>query len=352
MPVVTALCHTAMRHARCCNSTTGPGQDRREAAGPATAVMSVAIRYATSRLRYSAMAAFALCATAWPAFSVAHCRPGSSATALHYAANGNFDRDGRYLPSKLGFNLADVSSVSQLDSLGPDVKALVWVGQCKGADDTFLTTVQPYIGNTKVFGFYLMDDPDPRGIRKSGRLSAPCTPENLKAESDWIHRHMPGARTFIVLMNLSSSKTPSFRNSYNPANSHIDLFGLTAYPCRTERHGCDYGMIDRYIAAAASSGIPRSRMVPIYQSFGGGDWIDDYGGSYRLPTPEQTRQILGRWQRYVDHPVFDVVYSWASQHADIALESAAALQGVFLAHNRATPLPTSAFARDHACEPP
>ena len=98
-------------------------------------------------------------------------------SALHYAVNGNFDSKGNYLPSAVGFNLADVSSVTQLDSLPDGVTGLVWVGQCNGVDTTFLNTVRPYIGNAKLFGFYLMDDPDPTGMYRP-----PCTADNLKAE--------------------------------------------------------------------------------------------------------------------------------------------------------------------------
>ena len=243
--------------------------------------------------------------------------------------------------------MADVGSASQLASLDVGVKALVWVGQCNGADENFRRTVQPYIGNSKVFGFYLMDDPDPRGLLELVNPAVRCTPGNLKAESDWIHSHVPGARTFIVLMNMSTSKTPSFENTYNPVNSHVDLFGIDPYPCRTELHGCDYDVIDRYIAAAESWGIPRSRMVPIYQSFGGGDWVDDYGDPYLLPTAEQATQTINRWRTYISAPVFDMVYSWGSQRADVALENALTLQKVFSAHNQAsTPQRKSVGARE------
>lgn len=187
-----------------------------------------------------------------------------SAGPLHYAPNNNFDGHGNYLPGKAGFNLADVSSVGQLTSLGTDEKGLVWVGQCNGADEAFRATIQPFIGNPKVFGFFLMDDPDPRGLFEAGRLAPRCTPDNLKAESDWVHSHVPGAKTFIVLMNLSTSKVPSFEHTYNPANSHVDLFGIDPYPCRSELQGCDYGMIDQYVAAANAWGIPFRQMVPVY----------------------------------------------------------------------------------------
>lgn len=254
---------------------------------------------------------------------------------LHYAPNGNFGPNGDYLPGRLGFNLADVNSVDQINGLKAGVKGLVWIGQCNGVDARFLRTVQPYAGSPKLFGFYLMDDPDPRDMLAAGKLTARCTAEDLKAESDWIHTNIPGAMTLIVLMNMSSSKTPSFDGSYNPANSHVDLFGLGPYPCRSELNGCDYEMIDRYVAAAESWGVPRSRVMPIYQAFGGGKWRDDGGGQYVLPNPDQARQILTRWRALVKAPVLDMAYSWGSQEADSALESAVDLKEVFSLHNRA-----------------
>lgn len=251
-------------------------------------------------------------------------------TNLHYAPNHNFDTESRYLPGKVGFNLADVGSVQQLEGLPNGVEGLVWIGQCEGVDANFLKAVGPFVGKPKVFGFFLMDDPDPTGKYKS-----PCTPENLKAESDWIHDHVPGARTFIVLMKLSSSKAPSFVNTYNPSNSHVDLFGIDPYPCRTEFSDCDYEMIDRYVAAAEAWGIPRSKIIPVYQAFGGGQWRDDGGGKYVLPSEKQIDQIFARWERMLPAPVFDFAYSWGSQRSDEALENSPQLQAVFARHNNA-----------------
>jgi hypothetical protein len=282
---------------------------------------------ASSALRHAAAAALAFTLLLSPRLT--HAGP------LHYAANGNFDGQGNYLLRGIGFNLADVSNVGQLKSLTDGEKGLVWVGQCNGADERFQSTVQPYIGNPKIYGFFLMDDPDPRGVLEAGPLSS-CAPESLKAESDWIHDRMPDARTFIVLMNLSTSRTPSFENTYTPANSHIDLFGIDPYPCRTELPDCDYDMIDRYVAAAATWGIPYSQMVPFYQSFGGGDWKDGDGGKYLMPTVEQTVRMLSRWKEHIAAPEFDAVYSWGSQRSDVALGSELALQEVFSAHNRAS----------------
>src|SRR5439155_10329956 len=162
------------------------------------------------------------------------CRCGP-VTALHYAPNHNFDSSGSYVPANAGFNLADVSNVSQLDSLPSGVKGLVWLGLCNGADSSFINAVQPFVGDPKVFGFYLMDEPDP-----TGRWAPLCPAANLMAESDWIHANVPGAQTFIVMINVNTSAAPVYANTYNPDNSHIDLYASDPYPCRTQVGGSEY----------------------------------------------------------------------------------------------------------------
>src|SRR5438552_4375314 len=252
-------------------------------------------------------------------------------TRLHYAPNNNFDSSGHYMPGPMGFNLADVGSVSELDSLPNGVKGLVWLGLCNGADSSFINAVQPFIGNPNLFGFYLMDEPDP-----TGQWAPLCPAAKLMAESDWIDAHVPGAKTFIVMMNFDTSTAPTYMNTYNPSNSHIDLYGLDPYPCRTETSGCDYNMINHAVTAAQAAGIPIGSMVPVYQAFGGGGWSDDGGGQYTLPTASQEQQIMSTWAPLVPNPVFDYAYSWGTQNSDQALEGSTALQAVFEAHNTAS----------------
>jgi hypothetical protein len=250
-------------------------------------------------------------------------------TGLHFAPNGDFAGDGAYRPARAGFNLAEVSSATELRRLPFAVRGLVWLGLCGGIDATFRAAVWPYLGNPKLFGFYLVDDPDPRFGHPSR-----CPADRLAEEADWLHANVPRTKVFAVLMNLGSSRTPSFGSEYAPARSHIDLFGFAAYPCRSELHGCDLGMIDRYVAAAEASGIPRRSMVPIFQAFGGGDWVDDSGGRYLLPTAEEELEILARWAGLLPAAEFDYAYSWGSQHADAALANSPGLQRVFSRHNR------------------
>jgi hypothetical protein len=83
-------------------------------------------------------------------------------TTLHYAPNRNFDDSGAWRPGATGFNLADVSDPQQLRDLPAGVKGLIWVGLRAGVEEKFVATMAPYMQQRNVFGFYLMDDPDPR----------------------------------------------------------------------------------------------------------------------------------------------------------------------------------------------
>ena len=254
---------------------------------------------------------------------------GKAATqSLHYTSNSNFDASGNYIPGSVGFNLADVSSAGSINSLPSGVKALVYLGLCNGADASFQSAVSPFIGNARVFGFYLMDEPDP-----TGKYKTLCPPANLKMESDWIHTNDPGVKTYILEMNLYETKNPTYQGDYNPANSDIDLYGLDPYPCRTELNGCNYSWITLAVNAANAAGIPTAQIVPTYQAFGLGTWIDDGGSTYAVPTADQTTQIISTWATAVPHPVFDYVYSWGSQNADQSLNTNPTVQQVFAAHN-------------------
>ena len=272
------------------------------------------------------------------AFTVplAPARPESTEVTrpLHYTPNQNIARDGTYTPARAGFNVADVSEHHDLSALGPEIRVLVWVGLCHGVDEAFKRIVNDYAQAPRLFGFYLMDDPDPRPAAWASNPSHACTPANLRAEADWIHDNIPGAKTIIVLMNMASTLQPSFKETYEPSNSHVDLFGLAAYPCRSDLPNCDYDIIDRYVAAAVDAGISRDRIVPIYQTFGGGGWKTDTGGHYVLPTVQQAADILSRWHQLVPNPEMDMAYSWGTQKGDAALETAPDLQALFARYNR------------------
>jgi len=254
----------------------------------------------------------------------------SSNAPRHFAVNENFDGAGRFAPLAYGFNIADVSSAESLNGLPDGVLGLMWVGQCGGADGPFRALVESVIHHPKLFGFYLMDDPDP-----SGRWRPRCRGEDLRAEVDWIHARRANAVTFIALMNVGDDAAPAFDPALRPENSHVDLFGVAPYPCRRNWQECDFAMIGHFVEAARRVGIPDSSVVPIYQTFGGGAW-SAAGGGYRLPEAWELRRIVEIWSKLISTPVFDYAYSWGSQRSDMALGTSAPLLEVLGQHNGAT----------------
>ncbi|MER8705221.1 calcium-binding protein [Mesorhizobium sp. M1088] len=261
---------------------------------------------------------------------------------LHYTSGGSATEI-----ATAGFNLADVQYASQVDALPDGMKGLVYLNEHEGVTSSFIEKMTPFLGNPNVFGFYLVDEPDP-----TGRWGTYATAENLKAESDWIHEHFPGAKTFITMMNMGSPTNPDFTNTYNPANTHIDYFGIDPYPVRTGTDTVDYDMIDRAVAAAVKSGIPISNIVPVFQAFGGGNWETSDGGRQVMPTTEQMQTMMDHWAKLVPSPAFDYTYKWGTQNGDTALESSSELQAVFREHNTTTAVASDTTSSDSSAAAP
>jgi hypothetical protein len=241
-------------------------------------------------------------------------------TSLHYTANGNF-ASGQYDPGSLGFNLADISSPSLLSELPSGVKALVYVGMSDGVTAFFQQVVNSFAGDPRVYGFYLADDP----------ASTSTVAANLRAESDYIHAQIPGAKTFMVLENQSSNTSPSYFSGFSPDNTHIDLFGIAPYPVQANvPGGYDLNIIPLAVQAAEEIGIPQADLVPLIQAFGGGNWP---GNAYYVPTVAQEQEILSTWAAALPDPAFDYAYSWGSQQGDTALSQLPDLQQLWAAHN-------------------
>jgi hypothetical protein len=271
-----------------------------------------------------------------PANTVPSGKASWPVTSLHYTPNGNFGQSGQYLPRAYGFNLADVKfySKGELDSLPAGVRGLVWLGDCGGATASFRSAVDAFAGDPKLFGFYVMDEPAP----------STCAAAKLRAEDNWIHAHVRGAQTFAILQNLGRAASPTYAGSYTPRNSGLDLVGIDPYPVRSELRSPGYAEIAESVRMAEANGWPRASIVPVYQTFGGGNYSDDDNGHWVLPTAAQEHQMLADWAAVVPNPKFDYAYSWDSQNGDTALNQSPALQAVFAAKN-AHPKLTVTLAR-------
>ena len=245
---------------------------------------------------------------------------GDPVTSLHYAPNSNIvESNGveTYAPGADGFNLADVSSLAELNALPAGVEGLVYLGMTDGVTAAFEAAVDQYIGDPKLYGFYVADQP----------TTVPAA--NIKAEADYIHANLPGTITFMWIQNTGTPTNPVY-NLYNPQNTDIDLFGISPQPIRPQfSGGMDYSVIPDAVNAAVAGGIPLADIVPIYQAFGGGGVASDY----TLPTASQEEQILSTWGASVPTPAFDFAYSWGVQNGDDAISNEPSLQAVFAQYN-------------------
>ncbi|SEE79534.1 hypothetical protein SAMN05519104_7516 [Rhizobiales bacterium GAS188] len=244
------------------------------------------------------------------------------AATLHYAPNANMV-NGVYAPGAVGYNLADVDGIDQLNSLPAGIKGLMFLGQTAGDTSAFEAMVAPFVGKANLWGFYLADDP---------RISR-VPPANLMAEADYIHAHFPGIKVFVTLYNEGQPLTPHY--DFNPANTHIDFFGPPGYASqRSLTNGFDIGVVTAAVSAANAAGIPSAQIVPVYQAFGG-------VSPWTMPTVPQTEQIILAWRQLVPNPAFDYTYSWGLQPAfdTITLANSPQLQPVYAANNAGTPFP-------------
>ncbi|WP_206073382.1 hypothetical protein [Mesorhizobium wenxiniae] len=244
--------------------------------------------------------------------------------------------------AKAGFNLADVSYVSQLNALPEGMKGLVWVGNNVGATTAFQSLVRPFINHPKLYGFRLGDEPD-----ITGRYKPRTDPAHLMAESDYIHETCPGAKTFVTLMDMGPYEASTFANTYNYANTHIDLFGIDPYPVRLLDNGTtiyDINFIDRMVKAALDSGIELERIVPVFQAFGGGNWsvyTAGQRGKYKFPTAAQTKEMFERWAKLVPNPEMDFAYIWMVKEGHMSLGGTSAaeleIRELYRLHNTYVP---------------
>ena len=140
-------------------------------------------------------------------------------TTLHYTSGSNIVGGNgvyAYAPGVDGFNLADVSSVWGLNQLPAAVKGLVYLGMTDGVTDAFKAAVNQYLGNPKLYGFFLADEPDPTQVSAA----------NLMAEADYIHANFPGAITYITLQNMGTPTSPVY--NFNPQNTQL-IFSVSTH---------------------------------------------------------------------------------------------------------------------------
>jgi hypothetical protein len=247
-------------------------------------------------------------------------RTAAAAPTLTAAAANHFlvNLQGSTRPMSLGYNVLDVGSTTQQVNALPDgTVGMVWLGQkCPTkADATFKAVIDRLASNPKVYGYYLSDEPHIADCARG--------PAALETRATYIRLASGGRqRSFIVLSKAADYK------AFRPTQTRVSLFGLDPYPCSTAHPSCDISMIPDKVNKAVAYGIPRGRIVPVYQAFGQSRTAG--GGYYRLPSATQLQAILQAWSSAVPDARLDYTYGWGNQSsANPTLADATTLQGVF-----------------------
>ena len=231
---------------------------------------------------------------------------GGTGTALHYTPLIPWSQSDMQATVALGFNLVHVETPEQLNAIPTGTKGLVWRPFCAGVTSDFTSTMQSFAGNPKLWGFYLYDEPTPGN----------CFAANLTAESNWIHANIPGAKTFVVLLEPDHVNVADY-------SAGIDYIGLDPYPCGSGT--CDLSFIQYDVDWFARSGVPKEKQIPVFEAFGGGD-------GYTMPTAAQSQGELDAWATALPNPAFDYAYTW-HWGGGTGIKETPYLQTIFKAHN-------------------
>jgi hypothetical protein len=230
---------------------------------------------------------------------------------LHLTVNLRGDYAGA---ASVGFNLVGVSTQFALRALPEGMKAVYWLGngynlECSWrlSDRQITDAVLAIKDNPRFSGiYYISDEPHP-GL-------CPDAPQRLAERTALIHSLDPRGRTFTVVLNGSAAPT-----EFAQMKDAADYIGVDPYPCnvKNELAGCNYAALRQRIDQALGAGIPTTRIVPVFQTFGQVCTSSDRKSSpyYRLPTPAETEAMLAIWDEKVqmkDRP-FDMAYSWGTQ---------------------------------------
>ena len=183
-----------------------------------------------------------------------------------------------------GWNLVDVGSKSSADDLPRGARGLVWVGDYDNGSCSWETgdaeirhEVSSAVGDRKVFGFFISDEPNP--------YKCPSAPAQHRARSVLIHSINPRTKTVIVLDSngFSGRATKDALLQLPLWRGTADYIGLDPYPCY-QGEACDFTWIARTIAAANAAGL---NYWGVIQAFDGSSW--------RWPTASELTHMVNQW---------------------------------------------------------
>ena len=268
----------------------------------------------------------------------------------HFASRTS---QGQSLALSLGFNVMDITgsqtnpsdTKALVDALPLGVLAMIWVGNLDntncttpGYSDARYQALVDALGNDpKVYAWYISDEPHP--------LTCTNAVSDIRARADYLHAHSSLEKAFIVVEDGYGPCGNNLGCEYKalqPANTHVDLFGLDPFPCHYDSSGnpapCNYSLITARVNSALANGVPLGIIVPLFQTFGQeGRTIGSV--YYRTPSTSELSTILSTWSAAVPKPPLDYAYSFGTQcsstscPAPQALYNHPELQPIIQAHN-------------------
>jgi O-antigen/teichoic acid export membrane protein len=221
-----------------------------------------------------------------------------------------------------GWNLLDVGSRAEADTLPKGTRGLVWVGDYDNNTCTWQVSnaeiarrLAGAARDPKVAGVFFSDEPDP--------YACPDAPAQHRARSRFIHSLDPRAFTILLADSNSGKQTLSQLHLWRGA---ADYVALDPYPCYRGA-ACRYGWIASVIRAADEA---RLHYWGVAQAFADDTW--------RWPTPAEERHMLAQWQ--ASAAVGSMTFSW--EWAGHSLRSQPALLRVLRQWNTGTRFATAA----------
>ncbi len=257
---------------------------------------------------------------------------------LHFIQNST-PADAKKLKT-WGYNIIDTNpDISSIKSLPSGTQAMVWMGSAfcpwgteRGSGDNwmgwskFKSFVYGQRNNTKIYGYFVIDEPNTRGCGlKKGKLA-----QMIRDRADYIHcfairsdKYSNGkakvasdgscldskGKKIARKSNKKAYIVDEYQHDYaqvSHAATHADIFAIDPYPCRPK--GCKYsGGDDEFLQriARAKKYYAQSQIAPTYQAFGGDGW--------KLPTATQMKQIQAYYDKYLPKSEFDVTYSYSDK---------------------------------------
>jgi hypothetical protein len=198
-----------------------------------------------------------------------------------------------------GWNLIDVSSKGEVDALPSGTRGLVWVGDWNNAtcrweisDARLKSKVASMVGDRKVAGFYVSDEPNP--------IACPDAPRRHRQRSALIRRLDPAAFT-VVVVRSNTETSPSEVRLWSGAATYV---GLDPYPCETGK-ACDFTRMTRMIQAADDAHIA---YWGVLQAFAYYDW--------RWPTAAELTRIGAIWK--ASNATGSMTFAWKWKNSRLA----------------------------------